>query len=170
MEILIIRHAIAEPRSDEGGTQPDDHLRELTPKGRRRMKRAARALHRLVPTVDLLASSRLVRARQTADIVSRAYGGFPITNVPEFEPGASLDGMLSWLRQVETSGTVAVVGHEPSLSGLVSHLVAGPAHSVLVLDKGGACLLEVPAGVPPGEARLFWLATSRQLRALGRKR
>jgi phosphohistidine phosphatase len=170
MDVLMIRHAIAEPRADEGGTQPDDRLRELTPKGRRRMKRGARGLRRLAPSVDLLATSPLARALQTAEIVSRAFDGHQITVVPELEPGVDSDAVIGWLRQVETSGTVALVGHEPALSGLVTALLAARERSFLELDTGGACLLEVPAGVPPGEARLVWLATARQLRILGRKR
>jgi len=66
MEVLLIRHAIAEPRPDEGGNQPDDRLRELTSKGRKRMKRGVKGLAKTVPTINVLASSPLVRAQQTA--------------------------------------------------------------------------------------------------------
>ena len=170
MDVLLIRHAIAEPRSDEGGTQPDDRLRELTPKGRRRMKRGARGLCDLAPVIDLLASSPLARALQTAEIVSKAYDGLAVTTVPQLEPGVGVEAVVAWLKEVETSGTVALVGHEPDLSDLASYLATGQHRSVLTLDKGGACLLEVPAGVPPGEARLSWLATARLLRRLGRRR
>jgi phosphohistidine phosphatase len=170
MDVLLIRHAIAEPRSDEGGTQPDDRLRELTPKGRRRMKRGAGGLRDMVPVIDLLAASPLARALQTAEIVSKAYDDLQIATVPQLEPGVGAEAVVAWLKEVETSGTVALVGHEPDLSDLATYLTTAQHHSVLAFDKGGACLLEVPAGVPPGEARFVWLATARQLRRLGRKR
>ena len=170
MDVLLIRHAIAEPKADEGGTQPDDRLRELTPKGRRRMKRAAKGILYLVPTIDVLAASPLVRAAQTAEVVSKTYDGFSITPVPELEPGVAPDVVVEWLRENETSGTVALVGHEPALSSLATYLATAHHHPFLTLDKGGACLLETPAGVPPGEGRFVWLATSKQLRALGRRR
>jgi phosphohistidine phosphatase len=63
---------------------------------------------------------------------------------------------------------VAVVGHEPDLSNLATHLTTAYQHSFLELEKGGACLLDVPAGVAAGASRISWLATPRQLRRIGR--
>ena len=168
MEVLLIRHAIAEPRPDEGGTQPDDNQRALTSKGRKRMKRGARGLVQTVPTINVLASSPLVRAMQTAEIVAKAYDGLEIVTVPALAPGAGADATVGWLRSVESSGTVALVGHEPDLSMLATHLITAYQQSFLELAKGGACLLDVPAGVAAGTSRLVWLATPKQLRRLGR--
>jgi phosphohistidine phosphatase len=169
MEVVIIRHAIAEPRVEEGGTQPEDSLRELTPKGRRRMKRAARGLRVLVPRFDLLGTSPLVRAAQTAEIVARVFGDIEITTVPALKPGAGPEAVVSWLNEVESSGTVALEGHEPDLSGLATHLLSAQQQPFLSFGKGGAALLEVPAGVPPSGASLVWLATPRLLRRLDRR-
>src|SRR5207302_5715910 len=80
MQLLLIRHAPAEPRLEDGGTQPDDGLRALTPKGRRRMRRAARGLLVAQPTVDLVATSPLVRTTQTAEIVAEAYDAMPLVS------------------------------------------------------------------------------------------
>jgi phosphohistidine phosphatase len=168
MEVVLIRHAIAEPRVDEGGTQPNDALRELTTKGRRRMKRCARGLRVLVPRLDILATSPLARAAQTAEIVARAYDGMEPTTVPALKPGGGADGVVRWLREVESSGTVALVGHEPDLSELAIHLLTSLQHNFLAFAKGGAGLFEVPAGVPAGGAQLLWLATPRMLRRLDR--
>jgi phosphohistidine phosphatase SixA len=62
---------------------------------------------------------------------------------------------------------VAVVGHEPDLSGLVSWLLAGAARPLVALGKGAACLLELekPAA---RTATLLWLLPPRGLRRLGR--
>jgi phosphohistidine phosphatase len=169
MQLLVIRHAIAEPRVEDGGDQPDDRLRELTPKGRRRMKRGARGLEAVQSGIDILATSPLARATQTASIVADAYG-VEITTIPELSPGAGSDAVEGWLRSVELDGTVAIVGHEPDLSELVTHLLTGRSHSFLSLGKGGACLLEIPAGVSPGPGRLLWLLSPGQLRRLGRKK
>src|SRR5262249_6352533 len=100
------------------------------------------------------------------------YRGLEIKQIPQLEPGVSPEAVTAWLREIETSGAVALVGHEPALSALATYLLTAhdPAdRSILELEKGGACLVEVPAGVPPGEARLVWLATARQLRRIGRK-
>ncbi|MBI4502759.1 MAG: histidine phosphatase family protein [Gemmatimonadetes bacterium] len=168
MDLLLIRHAIAEPRIDEGGAQPEDALRELTGKGRRRMQRVARALRRIRPDIEVLATSPFVRAAETAKILAAGYQNLKPISIPEIQPGAGVDAMLAWLRGLDTSGTVVVVGHEPDLSNLASRLLSERHDGVLSLGKAGACLLEVPAGVPPAGATLVWLLTPRQLRWLGR--
>src|SRR6185436_2081110 len=153
MRILVIRHAIAEPRIEEGGTQPDDRLRQLTPKGRRRMKRGVRGLRQIEPRIEILASSPFARAAQTADIVARGYEGLEITNVGELAAGGGVERLMDWLRSVEMDGTVALVGHEPDLSTFVSYLLTGHERSVITLGKGGACLLDLQSGVAHGAAQ-----------------
>src|SRR5688572_8905216 len=118
MEALLIRHAIAEPRPEDGGTQTDDALRELTPKGARRMKRGAQGLKVIRPSIDLLATSPLVRAKETAEIVAKVYGGIKLAIIPELAPRVGAEGVMAWLRSVESKGSVALVGHEPDLSDL----------------------------------------------------
>ena len=68
MNILVIRHAIAADRERhaEQHDGEDDGLRPLTARGRKRMREGARGLRRLVPKIDLLATSPLTRAAQTA--------------------------------------------------------------------------------------------------------
>jgi phosphohistidine phosphatase len=168
MQLLLIRHAPAEPRVEDGGTQPDDGLRELTPKGQRRMRRAAHGLAVVRPSIDLLAASPLVRATQTAEIVAGAYAGITPVFVPELQPGAGVDAVVAWLRQLKEAQTVAAVGHEPDLSVLASFLLTGRKDPILSFGKGGAALLEVPSGVTPGSCALAWLMAPRHLRRLGR--
>jgi phosphohistidine phosphatase len=168
MEVLLVRHAIAELKVDEGGTQPEDALRELTGKGRRQMGRIARGLRRIHPKIDLLASSPFVRAADTAQILAKQYESVKPMSIPELQPGAGVDAVCAWLRGLDVAGTVAAVGHEPDLSALASYLVSGRQDGILSLGKGGAVLLEVPPGTRPGESALAWLLTPRQLRRLGR--
>src|SRR4051812_39404978 len=66
MDLLIVRHGIAEDKETFGESGQSDDLRALTPKGRKKMARVARGLRAVEPSVALFASSPLVRARQTA--------------------------------------------------------------------------------------------------------
>jgi phosphohistidine phosphatase len=166
MKLLLVRHAIAEPRAEEGGTQPDDTLRALTAKGRRRMEEIARALARLGNAPDVLASSPLVRATETAAILADAFEGVTPVSVPELQPGAGPEAVVKWLRRLPADHTVAAVGHEPDLGITASWLIAGRKDPVLSFKKGGACLLVFEDGVGQGAATLRWLLTPRQLRAL----
>jgi phosphohistidine phosphatase len=62
--------------------------------------------------------------------------------------------------------TIAAVGHEPHLSGLVSLLLTGRAGAVIELKKGAACLLDLGEQPAAGKARLLWALTPAQLRRL----
>jgi len=169
MKLLLIRHAIAEPRQADGGTQPDDALRALTPRGSRRMHAAASGLARASDPPDLLATSPLVRATETAAIVAETFDSLTPVSVPELRPGAGPDAVLAWLRTLPAGHVVAAVGHEPDLSLTASYLLASRREPLLTFKKGGAGLLTVPPGILPGTATLEWLLTPRQLRSFGRQ-
>lgn len=165
MKLLVIRHDVAEIGDPTGGAEADA-LRALSDDGRARARRAARALAKQVEHVDVIASSGLRRADETAAALSLQLGGPDVQRVPALEPGAKPETLARWLRRLEGVETVAVVGHEPGLSALVTWLVSGLSTPWLELGKGGACLLELDAAIEPGTARLLWLLRPGQLRAL----
>jgi phosphohistidine phosphatase len=167
MNLLVVRHAIAEDRAEVGPGQPDDFARPLTPEGRAKMTQGARGLRTVVPELQVLASSPLVRARETADIIAAAYRPIVPIVVPELAPGHTSKEVARWLERQDERGVVAIVGHEPGLSRTVSWLLAGGDRSVLELKKGAACLLALGDAVGPGCAALLWALAPTQLRALG---
>jgi len=164
--LLLVRHAIAEERDVFARTGQSDGYRPLTEKGARRMQLAARGLWELVDQIDLLATSPLVRAVQTAEILSEAFDGIPIVEADVLATGPE-SAFLSWYRGVSDSGLVAVVGHEPYLGEWASWLVAGPAADFLVFKKGGACLFEFNGPIEPGGAVMHWHVAPAHLRVLG---
>jgi phosphohistidine phosphatase len=166
MQLLVIRHADAGTAAAFAASGEDDALRPLSTGGRRKMAEGAKGLHRLVPKVDLLAASPLVRAQQTAAIVAERYGDIPIVTAPVLQPDSAPAAFLTWLRKQE-GDTVAVVGHEPHLGTLVTWLLTGLAESRVSLSKGGACLLELASPPKKGEAMLEWALTGSQLRRMG---
>ncbi len=167
LDLLVVRHAIAEDRESFARTGEPDELRPLTPRGQKRMRRAATGLRTLVPRIDVLATSPLVRAVQTAEILAGAYGDLEVEEVAALEPDASSKSLLGWLERQAEGSTVAVVGHEPSLSFHVSWLTARSNQPFVEFKKGGACLLRFYDEVFSGGATLLWMLTPRQLRALG---
>jgi phosphohistidine phosphatase len=168
MDLLVVRHAIAEDREAFAKTGKDDAERPTTPVGRRKFKRGARGLRELVASIDLLATSPLARAVETGDILQKAYGIDRATRLQELAPDADPPALVRWLRRQKRKGVVAVVGHEPHLSGLVEHLLTGDSSGFVDLKKGGACLLALDDGETPGHAELRWLLTAAQLRKLAR--
>ncbi len=165
MKLLVLRHDVAQPR-DPGAGADADVRRSLTEDGRKRAREASRALAKLVGKVDVIASSGLARADETAQALSSALGGPEPERIAALRPGAKPESLARWLRGFEGASTIAVVGHEPGLSELVTWLVSGLSTPWLALGKGGACLLELEDGVGPGLARLAWLLRPRQLRGL----
>lgn len=168
MDLLVVRHAVAEDRESfaEGGR--DDAARPLTAEGRRKFARGARGLARLVEHVDLLAASPLARAVETAEVLQEAWGLREVVRLAELSPGVDPAALVRWLRRERRRGVVAIVGHEPHLSGAVAYLLTGRRAGFVALKKGGACLLRVGSRPAAGEAELAWLLTPAQLRKLGR--
>jgi phosphohistidine phosphatase len=163
MKLLVIRHGLAAEREP---SLPDED-RALTVEGRRRVKRAARGLARLVPRLDCLATSPLRRAHQTAELVARRYDGLEPRLVAELSPQVPLERLMEWLSARDPGETLALVGHEDRLSRLVGWLMSGQPESRLVLKKSGACLLRIAGPCQPGGALLEWLLTPSQLTEIG---
>ena len=169
MQILIIRHAVAEDRDEFARTGKSDDLRPLTTRGRERMQKGANGLARLT-SIDLLGHSPLTRARQTARIVNKAFRDAQMLEIPELAPGRGVETVGHWLGFVSREATVALVGHEPDLGELVAWLTTGSTRPFLYPKKGSAIMLECPERPGPGSATLSWAATPRHLRLLGSNR
>ena len=89
MQVLVVRHAIAEQREEFARTGKDDSQRPLTHDGRRKMRRGAVGLRAVVPAIDVLATSPLLRAVQTAEILAAVYNGRNMVTVKGLFPTAS---------------------------------------------------------------------------------
>jgi phosphohistidine phosphatase len=161
MRLLVVRHAIAVPR--ETPDIPDDE-RPLTPRGIRRFREAARGLARICPRPDLLLTSPLVRARQTADILAAAWGKIE-PQEEEALAGGTFEEVAAALQPHLDRRLVCVVGHEPDVSDLVARLLGTSASNRLAFKKGGAALVDLPGPLPKGGA-LVWYAPPRLLRAI----
>jgi phosphohistidine phosphatase len=161
MKLLILRHAIAVA---SGTPDVDDRDRRLTPRGRRRFRKAARGLARILPRPDALFTSPLPRARETAEIAAEAWGD--VTPVEDARLASGhVEDLLPELAAHGEDALVAVVGHEPDVSHLLGRLVGGAGEG-LVFKKGGAALVAIEAA-EHASGRLIWFLPPRLLRRLG---
>lgn len=166
MKLLLVRHAIAEDAETfiaAGGT---DAQRPLTESGRKKMRKGANRLRSQLRGIDLLACSPLLRARETADIIARAFGDAPIVERPELDYRYPPEAAQDWLAQNPIEGTMVVVGHEPQLSLLSGLLLADVPRPLIAFRKGGVALIEFNGRVATGEGVLQWALTPGQLRNL----
>ncbi|HEX9939039.1 MAG TPA: histidine phosphatase family protein [Longimicrobium sp.] len=170
MQLLVIRHGLAGDRDEFAFTGRPDSERPLTREGKVKMRRAAGGLHSIVSDLDLLATSPLVRAVQSAEVVADVFGGMPITTVDQLSPDHAPDDLLPWLRSHDPGTTIAIVGHEPHLGFLIGWLLTGRHESFVELKKGGAALLEFDDPPSAGGATLLWSLTANQLRTLRKAR
>ena len=76
-------------------------MRPLTAEGTRRMKRTARGLREVVPTIDVLVSSPFTRANETAEILRREYDLDRVETARELEPETALNEVATWLGQLD---------------------------------------------------------------------
>jgi phosphohistidine phosphatase len=167
MQLLVIRHAIAEEREDFAKSGQPDSERPLTDYGRRRMRRNARGLLRIAERPSALATSPYARAAETAHIVADTLGITSIEVVDALTPDRHPKDLVPWLSRYGADDIVGVVGHEPHLGVLITWLLTGRQESRTVLKKGGACLLDLGRELEAGAAVLHWLLTPAQLRAIG---
>jgi phosphohistidine phosphatase len=164
MILYILRHATAEEAA-EGG---DDGARKLTARSRDRMCNAAAGLRAMGLKFDAILTSPLVRAAETAEIVSAAFNNEPAPQVlPALASGVPPAEVLAVLKPFTRDQQVMIVGHEPQLSNLASQLLSGSADLVhLRLKTGGCIALELPQRFERGGAELRWMLTHRQLRRM----
>jgi phosphohistidine phosphatase len=161
-ELYLIRHGVAE---DRGDAWPDDNKRPLTENGIARMRKSARGLADLGVEIDIVLSSPLVRARQTAEIVVAALNPKPaLVNVDSLAPDGSFTAIVADLEKHGRKPRLALVGHEPSIGELAARLI-GSRHA-LEFKKGGICRIDLDELPPAGPGDLRWMMTPKILRAL----
>ncbi len=163
-ELYLIRHGLAEERSE---AWPDDTKRPLTPRGLSRLKKEARGLVRLGIQFDVILTSPLVRAHQTAEALAAAFDPRPpIVNTEGLVPGGSFQTLTADLEKQARRTRIALVGHEPGMGELASRFAG--ARRPLEFKKGAICRIDVDALPPGGFGGLRWFITPRILRALGK--
>jgi len=145
MRLCFLRHGAADwPNWDK----PDDE-RPLTKRGRKEMKRVAKFLERLKFTPDVILTSPLPRASQTAEIVAD-HLEIELKTEAALAHGFSVERLRGLLAKTKAE-CVVVVGHEPEFSEVVKELSGGETK----LSKAGIALLEVNRGCSSG--KLLWL-------------
>lgn len=165
MQLLLVRHAIAQEREDFAPTGLPDSERPLTEEGIRKMRENARGIMRLVPRLGMIATSPYVRARVTAGILLEAYGAVPYAEIEAMTPGGSREDVVAWLRKHADRDPIALVGHEPDIGELAAWLISGrTSDGGITFRKGGAALIEFEGEPTAGEGRLEWLLPPRVLK------
>jgi len=158
VQLILVRHAAA---IDRDAGVPDER-RYLTPAGRGYFRKTARTMRDQGVAPDLILTSPLLRAIQTADILAERlkYAGELVAR-DELAPGFDLPGLERLLARSGNAGEVCLVGHEPDLSQLVVTLLGLP-HGFR-FRKGSALSLAADPGRLRGAAAFKWLVPGKEL-------
>jgi phosphohistidine phosphatase len=146
--LYFLRHG------DAGAPQAgDDDVRKLTKRGKEALRAAAPLWRRLNLRPEVVLSSPLVRAVQTAEIFCEALGGEPTVD-ELLRPGASWGQLARAMARHPDARRVMFVGHEPDLSSAIVHLTGTAS---VRMRKGGLACLEFYGTPEPGGGEIAWL-------------
>jgi phosphohistidine phosphatase len=159
MNLFLLRHGLAVEPGTAGFE--NDTSRPLTPKGKRQLVKVAKAMRVMELGFDVIWSSPLVRARQTAEIVAKKLKAKKrLELVDELSPGGDAVKLIKKLRTLKPAPeNILLVGHEPDLSELISLLVTGKSGAGFALKKAGLAKLEIEHLHAGRCATLAWLLT-----------
>jgi len=162
-ELYLLRHGIAAEPGTGGFTS--DAERPLTPEGKSILKRTAEAMLAMGIEFDLILSSPLVRAKQTAELIRQGLG--TSTEICFTDNLVLRADARELLREISENyprkKNILLVGHEPFLSALISRLISGNDQCPIEMKKGGLCKLAVFHLKFGRCARLEWLLAPGQL-------
>ncbi|MCL4396107.1 MAG: phosphohistidine phosphatase SixA, partial [Chloroflexi bacterium] len=139
MRIYFLRHGLAGDRNDWTG---DDYDRPLTEEGKERMTRQAATMAKLGLDPDVIVTSPLVRAVQTAEIVARVLKRDDrLVKDDRLGPGFGASELTGILESQPNATSVMLVGHEPGMSETISRLIGGGR---VVCKKASLACVEIP--------------------------
>jgi phosphohistidine phosphatase len=155
MDLYVIRHAEAVAQGERGVTK--DEERPLTEHGEQQAQALGAGLPALGVQLDLILTSPLVRARQTADNLLKQWraGHVEVEECNALAPPVRPRKLARTLNGADKQA-VAIVGHEPSLSAWLAWLI-GSKKAQVQLVKASVALVRVEGGVCKGAGQLAWL-------------
>ena len=145
MQLYFLRHGEADW---PGWTKPDDE-RPLTDFGKKEVRQVAKFLNRLKVKPDVIVSSPLPRALQTAEAAAEQLKT-KLRQDEALEPGFGISELSTVLKR-HPSKVLMLVGHEPDFSSVISALTGG----LIKMSKAGVALVDIDPETKKG--RLLWL-------------
>lgn len=139
MNLIFFRHAIASDKKNSHNFM-DDFRREITKEGRKETKLMVKTWKPLFKNLNAIFTSPLVRAVQTAEIISKYHPESKLELLESLDSTAAIESFLESIRHLKGSETYCFVGHEPHLTLCVSALLKETQPNI-DLKKSGIILL-----------------------------
>lgn len=160
MFVYFLRHASA---GQHKADPAKDEKRPLDSDGIEQCYTIGRALAALDTHVDLILSSPLKRASQTASLVANelAYED-KIILTPSLRPDATYAKFTTLLDEHARHEAIMVVGHNPNLSEFLGRVIGGGGRAGIDLKKAAVARVEVDRR----RGFLHWMLTPKAVRTI----
>lgn len=157
MKVYIMRHGDAASMDAAGVTTDED--RPLTDLGRQEVALMSQVLENLGVKLDLILSSPLVRAWQTAEVVAGHFGlESSLERSIDMAPGGSPAGVLAQILRHGRPNETLLTGHMPGVGSLAGYLAWNQREAGINFRTAGICRIDLPDASPaPGYGDLRWL-------------
>ena len=160
MNLYVLRHASA--GTSRMNPKLDDK-RALDRDGKQQCMLLGRYMNALNLQFDVVASSPLKRALQTASLVGTEIGYEAKVLVTEaLSPSASFAAFKRFLEEMNGRENVLVVGHNPNLQQFMGQLIGTNGRDCFRLRKAGMARFDLTKR--PGT--MFWMVEPRLLRSI----
>ena len=172
MDLFILRHGCAGNRLSD---PMKDTKRQLTISGKKEVVEIAKSLKKLGVNFNVIISSPLARAFQTAKIIAKEYKLIEqIEQSEELKPNGSKDFLYNKLSKSNIDSVILIVGHEPYLSSMINDIISkndtdrnyNTNHNNIILKKAGLSRIKITSTVPKLKGELRWLLTPRILKKI----
>jgi phosphohistidine phosphatase len=152
-----------------------DTKRQLTVSGKKEVVEIAKSLKKLGVKFNVIFSSPLARAFQTAKIIAEEYKLIEqIEQSEDLKPNGSKDLLYNKLNKLNIDSIILIVGHEPYLSSMINDIISkndadrnyNKNNNNIILKKAGLSRIKITSTVPKLKGELRWLLTPRILKKI----
>lgn len=154
MILYFLRHAEAEP------DDTNDAARPLTEKGLAQAERAAKFLQRNGLFPEIILTSPLVRARQTAKPAAKRFDESELSQADWLACGMTSETFLAEIGKYQNLQSILLVGHEPDFSTVIAALIGLADPASIRVRKGSLTVVELPE-IAFGKGRLHFSLPSK---------
>lgn len=167
MDLYLLRHGEAGKRLP---ASVKDNERALTAVGKEEVEGVGEALAKMDFEFDVVATSPLRRAKDSASIVNKALRRkASVEEWAELAPEGNREGLYKRLARLKPGASVLVVGHEPYLTTAIGEMTGRGDVSTgfrIALKKAGLAKVTISGFSPRVSGELRWLLTPKQLRKM----
>lgn len=141
MKLIFLRHGLAEGHFSL--EQDKDFERELTKGGIKRLHKTFKLFKKVQSNIDVIFTSPLVRATQTAELFWSYYQESNLEMMSGLDILDDPKNLVEYISFLPFDGNYAFVGHDPHITRVIAALLAlHPEHQFMTIKKGGLCVLE----------------------------